>query len=187
MPFPRFVFVLVCMALPAAAVTKEDSGWVPLFNGTDLNGFFAYFENLGVVDMAKQDAFYAEGGMIHVPKAQAGHLTTSEGHLITTKEFSWYRVRVDYRFSTDMGSQNAGLVFHVDNAAALEGRAKGKRPRSIEVNMRRAQDSPWTLWSAMGLGPYITTTVRIGTQRFLPKESGGVTWTNNPFSDPGRP
>ncbi|GEM_PF-1249363 len=164
-----------------APPTKEDSGWVPLFNGTNLDGFYAYFEKNGVVDMAKQDAFTVEGGMIHVPKAHAGGYTQMEGHLITIKEYSWYRVRLDYRYSTDQSSQNAGLVFHIDNPAALQGRTVAQRPRSIEINMRRAESSPWTLWSANGQGPYLTSTVKPGTQLFLPKDQGGEEWTNNPW------
>ncbi|MDB5047115.1 MAG: hypothetical protein JWO30_186 [Fibrobacteres bacterium] len=166
--------------------TKADSGWVSLFNGTSLDGFFAYFEGVGVADLAAQDAFYAENGMIHVPKAHAGGFTNLEGHLITRKQYSWYRVRVDYRFSAEGGSQNAGLVFHIDNDAALTGKTTAKRPRSIEINMRRAEDSPWTLWSATGLGPYIATTVKPGTQLFLPKTQGGTDWINDPWSETKR-
>ena len=170
-------------ALPghAAPPTKADSGWVSLFNGTSLDGFYAYFNTQGVVDMPKQDAFLVEGGMIHVPKAHAGGYTNMEGHLITLKQYSWYRVRVDYKYSTDLSAQNAGLVIHIDNDAALIGKIKTQRPRSIEINMRRAEASPWTLWSATNLGPYISTTVKPGTTDYLPKSAGGVDWTNDPW------
>jgi hypothetical protein len=165
----------------AAAATKEDSGWVSLFNGKNLDGFFAYFQDSGVVDIGKQDAFLVEDGMIHVPKAHAGGYTNMEGHLITKQEYSWYRVRVDYRYSPNPESQNAGLVIHIDNRDALVGGQKALRPRSIEINMRRGESSQWTLWSATNLGPYISTTVKPGTADFLSKDKGGVDWTNDPW------
>jgi hypothetical protein len=179
----RLVLVLGGILPSHAQPTKADSGWVPLFNGSNLDGFFAYFQNSGVVPMDKQDAFFAEGGLIHVPKAHAGGYTNMEGHLITLKEYSWYRVRIDYRYSTDSNSQNAGLVFHIDNNAALIDKIKTMRPRSIEINMRRAESSPWTLWSATNLGPYLSTTVKPGTLQYLPKSAGGVDWTNDPWGN----
>lgn len=177
----RFGLVLIAFPLAAAAVpTKEDSGWVSLYNGTNFDGFYAYFQDVGVVETDKQDAFVAEPGIIHVPKAHGG-LSSTEGHIITRKAYSWYRVRVDYRFSTDVNSQNAGLIVHIDNDAALIGKTKVLRPRSIEINMRRGENSPFTLWSATGLGPYISTTVKSGTNQYLPKAEGGVAWTNDPW------
>jgi hypothetical protein len=176
---------ILCLAAPllaqATPPAKEDSGWVSLSNGANLDGFYAYFQDEGVVELAKQDAFVVEGGLIHVPKAHAGGYTNKEGHLITLKEYSWYRVRLDYRFSTDMSSQNAGLVIHIDNRAALVGKIKTLRPRSIEINMRRLESSQWTLWSATNLGPYISTTVKPGTTDFQAKADGGVDWTNDPW------
>jgi hypothetical protein len=173
--------ILFGHSLAFSLPTKEDSGWVSLFNGTNLDGFYAYFMNSGVIEMPKQDAFFAEGGMIHVPKAHAGGYTNVEGHLITLKEYSWYKIRIDYKFSTDQNAQNAGLVIFIDNKAALVDKYTGMRPRSIEINMRRAEESPWTLWSSTGLGPYLTTTVKPGTTNFLPKSAGGVEWTNDPW------
>jgi hypothetical protein len=168
-------------ASSGAAATKEDSGWVSLFNGKNLDGFYAYFQDSGVVDIAKQDAFLVEDGTIHVPKAHPGGYTNMEGHLITRQEYSWYRVRVDYRYSPNPESENAGLVIHIDNQDALVGGQKALRPRSIEINMRRGESSQWTLWSATNLGPYISTTIKPGTTDFQPKDKGGVDWTNDPW------
>ena len=177
------LLAIACVNSQGQQPTKEDSGWVSLFNGTNLDGFYPYFQGVGAIDMAKQDAFIVEQGMIHVPKVHAGGYTALEGHLITLKQYSWYKIRVDYKFSTDINSQNAGLVIHIDNDAALIGHVTGPRPRSIEINMRRLEESPWTFWSAVGLGPYITTTVKSGSANFQTKADGGVNYTNDPWGD----
>lgn len=175
----------LCAAGPGQAQTKADSGWVPLFNGQDFSGFYAHFYTIGVVDMARQDAFFVDSGMIHVRKARSGGFSGNQGHLFTRKSYSWYKVRVEYRFAADdaSGSQNAGLIVHVDNDQALVQNIKDRRPRSIEVNMRRADAHPWTLYSATGLGPYISTTVRRGTNLFQARAEGGVDWTNDPWGE----
>jgi hypothetical protein len=164
-----------------AQTTAQDSGWVDVFNGKDFTGFYTYFETDGVVDITKQDAFTIDSGMVYVPKAKGRQYSSKEGHLITTKTYSWYRVRLDYKFGVDSGSQNAGFVFHIDNESALAGKVKALRPTSIEVNMRRIENSPWTLWSAWNLGPYISTTVKQSTNSYQSKQDGGVNWTNDPW------
>lgn len=165
-----------------AQATKQDSGWVPLFNGKNFDGFFAYFNGTGNVDATKQDAFYVDSGMVHVPKKKASGFSTVEGHLVTFKQYSWYKVRLDYRFENGpIDNNNAGLVIHIDSAKIFVDKFKGQRPRSIEINMNRVNAAPWTLWSAVGQGPYISTTVQSGTNKFLPKKDGGVDWTNDPW------
>jgi hypothetical protein len=161
----------------------SDSGWVQLFNGKNLDGFYTYFEQHGIVDITKQDAFFVENGIIHVPKAHSGGYTNLEGHLITKKQYSWYKVRVDYKFSTALNSQNAGLVIHIDNDAAFSGNMKALRPRSIEINMRRAEESQWTFWAATNLGPYISTTVKPGTSNYLSRKDGGVDYIADPWGN----
>jgi hypothetical protein len=57
------------------------------------------------------------------------------------------------------------------------------RPRSIEVNMKRNAEHPWSLWSASSLGPYISTTVLAipasnAQGRYSPT---GVAWTTDPW------
>ena len=145
---PKSIFTalplgLALVSLPAAAPppTKEDSGWVSLYNGTNFDGFYAYFQDVGVVEPDKQDAFVAEPGIIHVPKAHGGYSST-EGHIITRKVYSWYRVRVDYRFSTDINSQNAGLIVHIDNDAALIGKTKVLRPAPSKSTCAGARTPP---------------------------------------------
>lgn len=116
--------------------------------------------------------------MIHAP-------TGASGHLVTAKEYGYYRVRVDYRFSPENGVENAGLLIHFDLAQAATLKT-ASRPRSIEVNIQKGENSVWTLWAAAQLGPYITSTVKPGTQTtaspaYLPASQGGVAFTADPW------
>ena len=172
---------LACMsntlAQPTTA-TKADSGWVSLFNGTDFTGVYIFSKERGAGIVDTQKIFQADSGRIHSPS-----IPNSEFHLITSKEYSYYKVRVEYRWGPITGSQNAGMVIHIDNTLAHAGTlpAGTLRPTSIEVQMLRTDNnnnSPSTLWSAVNLGPYISTTVQSGTMNYL---TGGVAWTNDPW------
>lgn len=170
-------------AQPTSA-TKADSGWVSLFNGTNFTGFYIFSKETGAGIVDTQKIYRADSGMIHSPS-----IPNSEFHLITNKEYSYYKVRVDYRWGPITGSQNAGMVIHIDNTLAHSGTlpAGTLRPTSIEVQMLRTDNnnnSPSTLWSAVNLGPYITSTVQSGTNNYL---TGGVAWINDPWGGaPGR-
>ncbi|MEO6097544.1 MAG: family 16 glycoside hydrolase [Fibrobacteria bacterium] len=179
--------VLICsvfLVLTGAAsgqpttATKTDSGWVPLFNGTDFSGLYDYVSNSGTVDVKTQTNFTVEpGGIIHV-KGNPG------GYLGTIRQYSHYRVRVDYQWPVGTaGDANSGLLIHLDSAAIFSGFKSAGRPRSIEVNCRRDTDFPWSLWSANGLGPFITTKVTAvpGSGKAGQYNPAGVEWTDNPY------
>jgi len=161
------------------SATKTDSGWVALFNGVNFNGFYIFSSVAPQVtnNLATQTIFQVDSGRIHSPRL------AGEFHLVTTREYSFYKVRLDYRWGPITGSQNAGMVIHIDNASALAGAVPvgTLRPKSIEVQMLRLTNQPFTLWSSTQLGPYINTTVQTGTQNYLPASSGGVPWTNDPW------
>jgi hypothetical protein len=180
--FCSLLCAIVCVGTAEAQITAADSaeGWRPLFNGKDFNDFYFNYANTGFVEPSKQNSFEIDSGMIHVPKPTATK-NTKQGHVITKKEYSWYKVRVDYKFIVNGGSGeiNAGLVIHIDNPKGQLA-ASGLRPTSIEVNMRRPQDAPWTLWSAMNLGPYLSSTVTSGN-KYKDKAEGGTAWTNDPW------
>jgi hypothetical protein len=181
-PARLLLLTVLAGALPAAgqpsAATAADSGWIALCNGKNLDGFNLFLNGAGLVPPAGHAEYDIDSGMIHAP-------TGSNGHLVTAKEYGYYRVRVDYRFGPETGIENAGLVIHFDlqQAASLK---NVSRPRSIEVNIRKEENSVWTLWAAAQLGPYITTTVKSGTQStanpaYLPAADGGVDFTADPW------
>lgn len=169
------------LAGPAGAQTgptAADSGWVRIFNGQDFGDAFYAYSN-GYIDIKDQTRFTIQDSMIRA--------TGSYTLLVTVKEYSHYKLRLDYRFAPSVGANaNAGLMVLMDNAAAKVVRV-GTRPRSIEVNCRRDGGYPWSLWAAgSGYGPYMATTVRSGTNLYLPKSEGGVEHVVAPTGEPAR-
>lgn len=174
----HFGLVAAPLAQPTAA-TKADSGWVSLYNGTDFEGFYIFSQTapqLRTGSAVNTQTIYRVGdsGHIYSPRLAGQY------QLITTREYSYYKVRVDYRWGPVNGSQNAGLILHIDNAQGLSGTLPlgTRRPRSMEVQMLRTDNSPFTLWSSWQQGPYITTTVQQGTTKY---QAGGSAWTNDPW------
>ena len=169
-------------AQPTTA-THADSGWVPLFNGTNLNGLYPYLSGQGIVAAGSQTTYtvLVDSTMIRVSGSPAGFLGT-------TRQYSHYHVRVQYRWPTGTStSANAGLLVHIDSVAMLT-YMSGNRPRSIEINCRRDTNYPWSLWSGQNFGPYITTTVNA-----IPNgntdghyQAGGTVWTNDPWQSQRR-
>src|SRR6185295_18077353 len=110
----RILFVAV-LSIPVSwtfaqptTATKADSGWVSLFNGTNFTGFYIFSKETGAGIVDTQKIYRIDSGMIHSPS-----IANAEYHLITNKEYSYYKVRVDYRWGPITGSQNAGIVIHI--------------------------------------------------------------------------
>lgn len=131
-----FSSVVVAAALGAASAqgfSHADSGWVPIFNGKDFSGLYSRMYNQPV--STKIDTtFKVVNGTIKV--------SPGGGHIGTQKNYSHYRVRVEYRFDRDNPTDNAGLTYHTDESVARMGGTSlttGKWPRSIECQMKQSE------------------------------------------------
>ncbi len=170
-------------AQPTTA-THADSGWVPLFNGTTFDGLYTYISGANPPKNTPNQTTYTilpESSMVRVSGTPAGFLGT-------VKQFSHYRAKIQWRWPANTSATaNAGILVHIDSVAMLT-YTSGNRPRSIEVNMRRDTQYPFSLWSAQNFGPYITTKVTSipGTNLEGQYNPAGVVWTNDPWMSMGR-
>src|SRR5260221_4758805 len=94
--------------------SKED--WIPLFNGKDLSGWDIKItghdlnENFG-------NTFRVEGAVLKVSYDQYKEFANKFGHLYYQKPFSYYKLRVEYRF---VGEQlKGGAVWNVRNSGVM--------------------------------------------------------------------
>jgi len=126
---------------------KEE--WIQLFNGKDLTGWttkitgYEVGENFG-------DTFRVENGVMKTAYDHYDKFNGRFGHIFYNKDFSYYRLRVEYRFTGEQapggpewGFRNSGIMIHGQPAKTmlkdqdfpisievqlLGGAGKGKRP-----------------------------------------------------------
>ncbi len=145
--------VLFCLVLLTAQPAQQEpkpEDWIQLFNGKDLEGWipkitgYEVGENFG-------DTFRVENGVLKVVYDKYDQFNNRFGHLFYKDPFSYYRLRVEYRFT---GSQvpggpqwarrNSGIMIH------------GQPPKT----MRKDQDFPICievqLLGGLGEGPRST-------------------------------
>ena len=162
------IFLLLATAsVWAQHITQSqiDSGWVSLFDGKSLNGFYS----VNRADAPNYDLANHPDGIFTVRPSDS--VIRSEGlttaHLLTKKIYSHYRVRVRVKYDK-LGDEwlNSGMLYHAHIEAP---RLYGTYPRSIEFQgQKRGMGEAWTIGKV-----YVNTTVDAVS---LPKhkyQSGG--------------
>jgi hypothetical protein len=109
--------VALLLALGSAATSEP----VSLFNGKNLDGWHMDVPELDKNASAPKPFIVRDGLLVS--------LGTPGGHLITDKEYSNYKLTVEYRFAGEPG--NCGVLVH----ASKPRRLYGMFPQSIEVQM----------------------------------------------------
>jgi hypothetical protein len=134
---------LIALAMPAIAAQGQDSlgkdGWVPLFNGKDLEGWtpkikgYELGENFG-------ETFRVENGVLKVVYDKYPKFDGRFGHLFYKTPFSHYRLRIEYRFVGEQcpggptwAIRNSGAMIHGQSAESM--RKDQDFPVSIEVQL----------------------------------------------------
>ena len=115
-----FALTLALMALPQEEATVPKKV-VSLFNGKDLSGWKS--------DVPKKDVNKDAPDSFKVRDGMLVSMGVPRGHLITTKLYRDYRLKVEYRFVGKKG--NCGVLVHASTPRALY----KMFPKSIEVQM----------------------------------------------------
>jgi len=103
-------------------VNKED--WVPLFNGKDLNDWDIKIAGHEVGDNYN-NTFRVEDSMVRVVYDDYNSFDNTFGHLYYKAPFSFYKIKLDYRFTgnqveggADWAKRNNGIMLHSQSAAS---------------------------------------------------------------------
>jgi hypothetical protein len=114
----------------AQGVRAEDTAWVSMYNGKDLEGFTPYFEK-GPANPDSTFRYTPEGYLFVNQHLDKG--TTGFGHLFyTKKKLSYYMVRAIFRFTTKTSvsgftggdqPQNNGLMIHSQDPKTMNGKS----------------------------------------------------------------
>jgi 3-keto-disaccharide hydrolase len=139
MPRLPVLLVLLTLAAPALAAEPDRDGFVPLFNGKDLDGWTPKIKGYELGDN-HADTFRVEDGVIKVRYDKYTEFDGKFGHLFYKEKFSHYRLRVEYRF---VGSQckggpgwavrNSGVMFHCQDPKSM--RKDQDFPVSVEFQL----------------------------------------------------
>ena len=130
---------LLSISAVAAAAEPEKEKWISLFNGRDLDGWTVKIrgskvgENFG-------DTFRVEDGVMKVGYEKYDQFGERFGHIFYKDAFSHYRLRVEYRFTSDQAPggpgwafRNSGLMLHGQTPQSMG--VDQKFPVSIEVQL----------------------------------------------------
>jgi hypothetical protein len=101
-----------------AQTPSERKGWVPIFNGKDLEGWTVKFAHHEVGDNYA-DTFRVENGILRVAYDKYGEFGSRFGHLFWKEKLSHFMVRIEYRFVGEQAKGgpgyarlNSGIMFH---------------------------------------------------------------------------
>ena len=107
------------------ALSGDDSEWVSMFNGKNLDGWTPKIvgHKAGV---NWKNTFQVEDGVLKVNYAEYDTFAGEFGHLFYKRPFSKYRLKLEYRFTGDQieggagwAYRNNGIMFHSQSAASM--------------------------------------------------------------------
>lgn len=104
-------------------VVKEE--WVQLFNGKNLDNWIVKIKGYPLNDNYK-NTFRAADGVMQVNYDEYDTFDSSYGHIYYNKEFSDYRLKLEYRFTGDQlkdgagwATRNSGVMLHCQDPETI--------------------------------------------------------------------
>lgn len=170
--------ILLMLALTGWAVgqpitqSQKDSGWVSLFDGKTLNGFYSQFGS----QIDTNPGPTVKAFSVNASDTTIAATGSPIGIVTTKKNYSHYRVRIWIKFgNTSNSSDNAGMLYHVQKGSPL---LFGLYPRSIEFQGQKSGiGDAWTIGN-------VWITVKVVSTLEGPKYS--PTGRDSSVGDPGR-
>lgn len=121
----RYKILLATIALFSGLNTYAQKGWINLFNGKDLKDWnikiskHNYNENFG-------NTFYVQDGLMKVKYDGYQDFDRQYGHIFYKKPFSYYLLKVEYRFVGEQAKggqewalRNSGAMLHSQDPATM--------------------------------------------------------------------
>jgi Domain of Unknown Function (DUF1080) len=108
----------VVFCLGFMPINSNKKGWVPLFNGKDINNWIVKIHHHDVGDNYGR-TFRVEDGLIKVRYDQYDTFNERYGHLYFKQPYSYYHLKLAYRFTgiwridaPNYTNKNSGVMFH---------------------------------------------------------------------------
>jgi len=120
--FILLIFIQGCVQKKERS--KED--WVPLFNGKDLTGWDIKIKDHPLNENYR-NTFRIEDSILRVSYTDYGKFDNQFGHLYTQTPYSYYKLKLQYRFVDDhladapvWADRNSGVMLHSQSAKSME-------------------------------------------------------------------
>ncbi len=125
MRYTAFLFLILLVACKPGVKTQEEENWIPLFNGTDLEGWDIKFAKHPLNENFN-NTFRVEDGKLVVRYDEWDSMDEEFGHIFYRKPFSYYKLRIEYRIVGDQATggpawafKNSGVMFHSQSAVSM--------------------------------------------------------------------
>ncbi|MBX2962758.1 MAG: DUF1080 domain-containing protein [Cyclobacteriaceae bacterium] len=131
--------LIILLASLASCTTKKETSteetWIQLFNGKDLTGWTPKISGYEA-GVNFNNTFRVEDGILKVSYSEYDSFRGEFGHLFYKDEFSYYHLRIEYRFT---GQQVPGAPqWAIMNSGVM---VHGQRPETMDID----QDFPVSL------------------------------------------
>ncbi|MEZ4952169.1 MAG: DUF1080 domain-containing protein [Saprospiraceae bacterium] len=120
--FLPFIFLMSCSEKKVDPNTEE---WRALFNGNDLNDWQVKIKGYDLNDNFGE-TFYVEDGTMKVKYDAYETFDSRFGHIFYKDKFSYYRLKVEYRFTGEQvpggegwALRNSGAMIHSQSAGSM--------------------------------------------------------------------
>lgn len=178
-----FASVSVC----SAGTEKTESGWTPLFNGKNLDGFDTFLGRYTKDQLNHDPAniISVHDGMIHIYQETPQGTKVPCGYFATQKEYSHFHLRFEYKWGKKKFAprtntvRDSGVIYHMVGPHKVW-------PRGVECQVQEGDTGDIFLVS----GTVATTTVDPKLKeskprpiiKYLDAKKGGVPFTQGPKS-----
>ncbi|MDA3892319.1 MAG: DUF1080 domain-containing protein [Salinivirgaceae bacterium] len=146
--FLLLVFLMItvsCNFRKSSTETIVDSQWVSLFNGKDLTGWTSKISGYELGENYA-NTFRVDNGILSIRYDQYDNFSNEFGALYYNKQFSNYRLRVEYRFVGDTvpgapkwGFRDSGIQYHGQDPKTIG--VKQAFPVCLEYNLHGGNGS----------------------------------------------
>ena len=117
------IFLTACIKKPVDPNTED---WQPLFNGKNLDGWDVKIKGYGLNDNYGE-TFYVADSAMKVKYDAYENFENRFGHIFYKDKFSFYRLKVEYRFVGDQvpggegwALRNSGAMLHSQSAESMQ-------------------------------------------------------------------
>ncbi len=180
LPLLALIAIALSSCVNTPKLSYEESDFTPIFNGENLDGWYLKIRS-GDDELAKK-IFAVDNGMIHIfneefPNPYNLGQTDTHGLMYTTKEYSKFILRFDYKWGETIANNydryqyDAGCYYHVTDDKIW--------PVGVEYQVRYNDIKDINHTGDFYIDPQATEFVRYtdGNGNFLAKENGGVLTT----------